>query len=97
MTLVYTGDIGARLTIATNNTLIALTTVLTLLIKKPAGTLLTKTTPTVNYTTGVITYDSVSGDLDEVGEYTVQVRGVFDDGDDLRSDKDKFYVYEKLS
>ena len=96
MALVYTGDIGTRLTIATNNTLIALTTVLTLLLKKPAGTLLTKT-PTVNYTTGVITYDSVSGDLDEVGEYIVQVRGVFDDGDDLRSDKDKFYVYEKLS
>lgn len=97
MALVYTGDIGSRLTIATNNALIAVTTVLTVLIKKPVtGTLLTKT-PVVNYTTGVLAYDSIAGDLDEAGEYKVQVRGVFDDGDDLRSDEDKFYVYEKLA
>lgn len=96
MALVYKGDIGTRLTIATSNTIMALTTVLTVLIRKPSGTLLTKT-PTVNYTTGVLTYDTISGDLDETGEYKVQVRGVFDDGDDLRSNMDSFYVYEKLT
>lgn len=97
MALVYKGDIGTRLTIATSNTIMALTTVLTVLIRKPSGTLLTKTPTSINYTTGVLTYESLSTDLDEVGEYKVQVRGVFDDGDDLRSDLDSFYVYEKLS
>lgn len=98
MALVYKGDVGTRLTISTNNTAIPSTTTLTILIKKPvSGTLLTKTPTSINYTTGVLTYESLSTDLDEVGEYKVQVRGVFDDGDDLRSDLDSFYVYEKLS
>ena len=96
MTLVYRGDIGTRLTIATGNTSIASTTVITVLIKKPDGTVLTKTPGAINYTTGAITYDTISGDLDIVGEYTVQVRGVFDDGDDLRSNTDRFYVNERV-
>jgi len=96
MVLVYKDDIGARLTISTSNTTMPATTALTLLIKKPSGELITAT-PSVNWTTGVLIYDTVSGDLDEVGEYKVQVRGVFDDGDDLRSDRDSFTVYEKLT
>ena len=74
----------------------ALPIFLTILIKKPSGTLLTKT-PTVDFATGIITYDTISGDLDEIGEYKVQVRGIFTDGDDLWSDRDSFTVYEKLS
>jgi len=96
MTLVYRGDIGVRLTISTSNTTMPVTTALSLLIKKPSGELVTAT-PSVNWTTGVLIYDTVSGDLDEVGEYRVQVHGVFDDGDDLRSDRDSFMVYEKLT
>ena len=96
MTLIYVGDIGARLTISTNNTTMANTTVLTVLLKRPDKTLLT-VTPTVNFTTGVLTYDTVSGNLSSVGEYTVQVNGVFDDGDVLRSEMSTFYVFEKLS
>jgi hypothetical protein len=96
MPLAYKGDIGARLTISTSNTAIPSGTTLTVIIKKPSGTLLTKT-PSVNLTTGVLTYDTVSGDLDETGEYKVQVHGVFVDGDDLYSDRDSFTVYEKLT
>ena len=96
MTLIYVGDIGARLTISTNNTTMANTTALTVLLKRPDKTLLT-ITPSVNFTTGVLTYDTVSGNLSSVGEYTVQVNGVFDDGDVLRSEMSTFYVFEKLS
>jgi hypothetical protein len=49
----------------------------------------------VNYTTGVITYTTVIGDLDEVGEYKLQVRGVFTDADEV-SDMDTFNVFEKI-
>lgn len=96
MTIVYRGDVGARLTIATANATMTVTTVLTVLIKKPNGTVLTKTPTAVDYTTGAVTYDTVAGDVDTVGEYTVQVHGVFDDGDDLRSNVDKFYVNERI-
>lgn len=96
MSLVYVNDVGARLTISTNNTLLPNDTIISLLIKKPSGELISAT-PSVNWTTGVLIYDTVSGDLDEIGEYKVQVRGVFSDGDDLRSDKDSFTVYERIT
>lgn len=96
MVLVYKDDVGARLTISTNNTSLPTDTTLTVLIRKPSGYLISAT-PSVNWSTGVLTYDTVSGDLDEVGEYRVQVHGVFSDGDDMRSDRDSFVVYEKLT
>ena len=97
MALPYVGDIGARLTVSTLNLAYTGTTVLTILIRKPSGILMTKVPTTVNTTTGELSYDTITGDLDEVGDYKVQVHGVFDDGDDLRSDRDSFRVYEKLS
>ena len=96
MSLVYVGDVGARLTVATQNTALPTDTILTLIIKKPSGELIAAT-PSVAWSTGILTYDTVAGDLDEIGEYKVQVHGVFSDGDDLRSDKDSFTVYEKIT
>lgn len=96
MALVYRDDIGVALTVSTSNLIMPTDTVLTILIKKPGGSLISAT-PSVNWTTGVLTYDTVEGDLDEVGEYKVQVHGVFVDGDDLYSDRDSFMVYDKLS
>ena len=93
MTLIYKDDIGAHLVIETNNTSIPVTTVVTILITKPSGTVLTKTPSIINYMTGQLTYDTASGDLDESGTYKVQVNGVFDDGDDLRSNMDTFTVF----
>jgi hypothetical protein len=97
MALPYVGDIGARLTVSTLNLSFSLTTVIKILIRKPSGTLMTKTPSVINLATGELTYDTITGDLDEVGDYKVQVHGIFDDGDDLRSDRDSFRVYEKLS
>lgn len=95
MTLVYNDDIGAHLVIATGNTAMPTTTTFTIIIKKPDGELVTAT-PAVNFTTGVLTYDTVSGDVDQVGEYQVQIHGIFTDGDDLTSNIDTFPVYRKL-
>ena len=97
MALVYVGDIGARLAVSTLNLSLSPSTILTILIRKPSGVLLTKTPDVINLVTGELTYDTIAGDVDEVGDYKVQVRGVFDDGDDLRADRDSFRVYEKLS
>ena len=97
MALPYVGDIGARLTVSTLNLSFSPTTTITILIRKPSGVLLTKTPDIINLVTGVLTYNTIAGDLDEVGDYKVQVHGIFDDGDDLRSDRDSFRVYEKLS
>ena len=99
MSLLYTGDIGARLIISTDNTNIAPSATLTMLLQKPGGTTveIAITAPMVNYTTGVITYPTVSGDLSEVGEYKVQVKGVFVGGENLVSDQDTFNVYQRLT
>ena len=97
MALPYVGDIGARLTVSTLNLSFSLTTVIRILIRKPSGVLMTKTPTVINLVTGELTYDTITGDLDEVGDYKVLVHGIFDDGDDLRSDRDSFRVYEKLS
>jgi hypothetical protein len=96
MSLIYKDDIGVVLTVDTSNTAMPITTVLTLKVKKPDGTLVTLS-PTVNYTTGILTYTTVSGDLNIAGTYEVQVNGVFTDGSVLRSNTDTFTVYEKLS
>jgi len=97
MALVYVGDIGARLVVSTLNLSFNPSTILAILIRKPSGVLMTKTPGVINLTTGELTYDTIAGDVDEVGDYKVQVHGIFDDGDDLRSDRDSFRVYEKLS
>lgn len=99
MSLLYKGDIGARLIISTNNTNIAPSATLTMLLQKPSGTTveISITAPMVNYTTGVITYPTVAGDLSEVGEYKAQIKGLFVDSSDLVSDQDTFNVYDRLA
>ena len=96
MTLIYKGDIKARLTISTNNLLLPVDTVMKLLIKKPSGTVLTKT-PSLNLTTGVATYDTILGDVDEIGKYSIQLNMVSaSTGENLMSQIDTLKVYEKI-
>jgi hypothetical protein len=99
MSLLFRDDIGANLVVATHNTTIPLTATLSLILEKPSGTTVElSVTPTmVNYTTGVITYPTLDGDLDEAGEYRIQVHGVFVDGTDETSNIDSFTVNEKLT
>jgi hypothetical protein len=92
--LVYKDDIGTRLLIDTQNHTLAITTTFAIIFKKPSGTVITATPTSFNYTTGIATYDTVAGDLDEAGEYQVQLNAAFDDGDTLRSNKSTFPVYD---
>ena len=99
MSLLYRDDVGASIVIATNNTTIPASTVLTVVVEKPGASVVTWTLDPVtdiDFTTGIITHTTVSGDLDESGEYKVQVHGIFADGDDTRSDIDTFTVHERL-
>jgi hypothetical protein len=98
MSLLYKDDVGVDLIIATSNTSIPLTTMITLNLEKPGGDTveLAITADMIDYTTGVITYTTVAGDLDEVGEYKIQVHGVFLDADEV-SDMDVFNVFEKIT
>jgi len=98
MSLLYRDDVGAAIIVATNNTTIPATTVLTLVIEKPTATVTVwELLPEeIDWATGILTHTTVAGDLNESGEYKVQVHGVFIDGDDTRSDIDTFTVHERL-
>ena len=91
---VYTGDIGAILEVDTQNTSSPTTTTFTLIITKPSGAT-SDWGGTMDYNTGILTYETLSGDLDEAGQYLAQVRSVSSDGTEiLKSDIDTFTVYE---
>ena len=94
--LLYVGDIGSRLVIDTQNHTMATTTTFAIIIKKPSGTVVTATPTAFNYTTGIATYDCIAGNLDEYGEYQIQLNAVFNDGDILRSNRSTFPVYDTV-
>jgi hypothetical protein len=97
MSRLYKDDIGVNIVVATGNLTIPITAVLTLNIVKPSGAtaVWAITLDMTNYTTGVLTYTTIDGDLNETGEYSVQVSGVFEDAVEF-SDIDTFTVYERL-
>ena len=98
MSRLFLDDVGANIVVATGNTTIPGTAVLSLIVEKPGLSVVTwaLTAPMINLTTGICTYTTLAGDLDEVGEYRVQVHGVFTDAD-LYSDIDTFNVMERIS
>ena len=99
MSLIYNNTVGARLYIYTLNTAIPTTAILALHITKPSGTVMHKyVLPSwINYTTGLITYVTKAGDVDEVGEYRVQVHETTStDTTDLPSNIDTFTVYDRI-
>jgi len=95
MTLVYQNAVGINLDIRTSFDLTGYTS-LALYITKPSGTKLTKTPTVVSLTAGTLSYETISGDLDEVGEYRTQVKATYPDGDVIPSEVDTFYVYAPL-
>jgi hypothetical protein len=97
MSRIYEDDVGALLLVHTDNKDIPITATLSLIVEKPSGTLVTwAINPlNVNFYTGVLSYTTLSGDLDETGEYRVQVHGVFTDANET-SNIDTFTVYSKL-
>ena len=101
---VHLGDIGTvfRATIndCSNGTQTPLdvssATTLELFFKKPSGTVVTQTAVlTTDGTDGQIEYVTISGDLDEVGNWMLQARVVMAGGD-WRSDIGQFRVYANL-
>jgi hypothetical protein len=50
----------------------------------------------VDITTGELSYESISGDLDETGQYKSQTNATYADGDVIPSEIDTFMVYEPL-
>ena len=67
-----------------------------LIFKKPGGTKLTKTASFfTDGTDGIITYDTVSGDLDEDGMWKVQGYVVITGGS-FHTDIDRFKVHRNL-
>jgi len=94
--LIYTGDIGAKIEVDTENTSAATTTTFSLIVTKPSGATATWG-GTMNYTTGFLTYYTVLGDLPsgEIGQFVAQVYSTTADGlTKLKSEKDTFNVYE---
>ena len=97
MSLLYQDDVGVNLIISTSNTGIPASGTLTILLEKPGGdsSTLAVIPSMVDYNTGIITYTTVAGDLDEVGTYRVQVHGVFTDADEYFN-IDTFNVFERI-
>ena len=69
----------------------------TLKIRKPSGTILTKTPSVFDLDDGILTYESITGDLDEVGDYTVEVFVTYPDGDSIKGELDNFTVYTPIA
>lgn len=93
MSLIYVGAIGATLVIDTGNKAIPLDAVITMRLESPSGVVTdTDVTNYLNIATGIINYPTQEGDVDEEGEYQVQLWGVWT-GYDNPSNKGTFRVY----
>jgi len=94
MSKIYIGDIGTRLR-TTFNTNIAGYDTIEYKIKKPSGSILTKPCTPEDVGNGVIYYDTIDGDLDEVGPYLFQADIKFVSGNKNLSLTKSFIVYDK--
>ena len=91
---IYIGDIGTRLR-TTLNTDIAGYSTIEYKIKKPSGAILTKTCNPEDVGNGIIYYDTIDGDLDEVGPYLIQLNILFNNSNKNLSVTRSFIVYDK--
>lgn len=95
MTLTYQNAVGINFDIRTGFDLTGYSSIVWY-ITKPSGTKLTKTPTVVSTTLGTLSYESIAGDLDEVGQYETQAKVTYPDGDVIPSEIDTFYVYAPL-
>lgn len=98
---IHKGDIGTRFkcTIKDGDTVVDISTVTTKQIKftKPSGELLTKTASFfTDGTDGIIYYDTIEGDLDEVGSWELEGYVVFSSSSKFNSDIKSFKVHRVL-
>jgi hypothetical protein len=97
MSLFYKDDIGAKVIVDLSNLSLPATATVTLIVKKPVTTTPVTWTPVMDFVTGIATYTTVAGDLNESGEYQVQAHGVFIAGEIMNSNIDSFNVYDKIT
>ena len=95
MDKIYIGDIGTRLR-TTLNTDLAGYDSMTYKIKKPSGIVVTKPCTPEDEANGIIYYDTVDGDLDEVGPYLIQIDVRFLSGNKNLSVTKSFIVYNEF-
>lgn len=94
-------DIGIRftITIQDDGSIVDISAVTTkeILLKKPCGTLLEKSaTFTTDGTDGKMYYDSISGDLDQIGSWKIQGHIIFSSSSEFRTDYTSFKVFRNL-
>ena len=90
---IYIGDIGTRLR-TTLNTDIAGYSSIVYNIKKPSGAIITKPCNPEDVGNGIVYYDTIDGDLDEVGPYLIQLNIIFASGNKNLSVTRSFIVYD---
>ena len=92
---IFTFDIGTRLRTTLNVDLAGYSTV-EYKIEKPSFTVLTKPCFVEDEANGIVYYDTVIDDLDEVGTYKIQVQIVFASGNQNESETQYFKVYDSF-
>lgn len=89
---IYKGDIGTRLRTTLNVDLVGYDTI-DYNIKKPSGIIVTKPCEIEDEANGIIYYDVISGDLNEVGSYALQANIIFNSGNKNFSVTKTFIVH----
>ena len=96
---IHLEDIGTRFQVTLYDDDVAVDVTgasITFYFQKPDQTTLTKSGVIGDAAGGVVYYDTVAGDLDQVGSWKLQVRVVYDASHDWKSDIGKFKVYTNL-
>jgi len=96
---IHKGDIGTKFSVTVydgSSTVNVSGGTKTIIFKKPAGTTLTKTAADEDATNGVISYTTVSGDLDEIGTWRIQSKVVTSGGNTFYTDVATFKVYDNI-
>ena len=92
---IYTFDIGTRLRTTLGVDLTGYDTI-EYKINKPSGAVLTKPCTPEDEANGIVYYDTVVDDLDEIGTYDIQVQVVFLSGKQYESETQYFIVYDSF-
>ena len=96
MDKIYIGDIGTRLRTTLNIDLGGYSSI-SYKIRKPSGSILTKPCTPEDVANGIIYYDAIDGDFDEVGSYRIQADITFANGNHNESVTRSFTVYDKFN
>lgn len=92
---IYTFDIGTRLRTTLNVNLAGYSSI-KYIIKKPSGSILTKTCTPEDVANGIVYYDTIADDFDEIGAHLIQTQIVFSSGNQNESETQSFLVHDSF-